>query len=115
MSMPRRKHPAPSLRRSATIFFALGDETRLALLARLGEGVRCSIARLAGGLPLTRQAITKHLRVLQATGLVRGVRQGRENLFELRPQPLEEARRSLDRISRLWDDALARLRARVEE
>jgi len=108
----------PSLRRmgkSAPVFAALGDETRLTLLTKLSGGSRSSITRLAAGSALTRQAITKHLGVLEQAGLVRGVRQGRENLFELNPQPIDEARRALDVISRQWDDALARLRSFVEQ
>ena len=66
---------------------------------------------LTEGSTLTRQAITKHLRVLQGAGLVQGARQGRESVFELEPDPLEEARRALENISRQWDDALARLKA----
>ena len=103
------------LRRSAPVFAALGDETRLSLLTKLTGGSRCSIANLTEGSSLTRQAITKHLRVLQTAGLVRGVRRGREIHFELEPEPLEEARRALDRISQQWDAALARLKAFVEE
>jgi DNA-binding transcriptional ArsR family regulator len=99
----------------APIFAALGDETRLALLTRLSRGSRCSIANLTAGSALTRQAVTKHLRVLQSAGLVRGTRSGRETLFELEPEPLGEARRALDAISRQWDEALARLKAFVEE
>ena len=59
--------------------------------------------------------MTKHLRVLEAAGVVRSVRVGRESLFELEPQPLEEARTYLDQVSRQWDDALARLKAHVED
>ncbi len=65
------------------------------------------------GYKITRQAITKHLRVLADSGLVRGVRRGRENLFQLRPKPLEEASAALRTISQQWDDALARLKAYV--
>ncbi|HEY6329508.1 MAG TPA: metalloregulator ArsR/SmtB family transcription factor [Blastocatellia bacterium] len=100
---------------SAPVFAALGDRTRLALIARLGRGSPLSISRLTQGSSLTRQAITKHLRVLQHAGLVRGIRKGRENLFEIEPSPLIRARRSLDRLSREWDDALARLKSFVEE
>jgi DNA-binding transcriptional ArsR family regulator len=92
----------------------LGDQTRLALLTRLSDGAKCSIARLSEASPLTRQAVTKHLRVLQNAGLVRHTRRGRESLFQLNPEPLSEARRSLDRISQQWDQALARLKAFVE-
>ncbi len=96
------------------VFAALGDETRLALVVRLSGGSALSITSLTEGSALTRQAITKHLRVLQGAGLVRGVRRGRENLFELEPEPLDEARQALDGISRQWDEALARLKALVE-
>jgi len=115
MSPNRREAVVRKLRRHAPVFAALGDPTRLTLLTRLGGGSRCSIARLTAGSKLTRQAITKHLRVLQDAGLVRGVRRGRENLFELEPQPLDEARCALDGISRQWDEALARLKSFVEK
>ena len=73
-----------------------------------------SIARLSAGAAVTRQAITKHLNVLEDAGLVRGIRVGRERLWEIETRQLEEARRFLDRISRQWDDALGRLRLSVE-
>jgi DNA-binding transcriptional ArsR family regulator len=73
------------------------------------------IVRLTEGTPLTRQAITKHLRVLRQAGLVRAKRRGRENLFQLEPAPLEDASELLARISRHWDEALARLKAFVEQ
>ncbi|HKE94287.1 MAG TPA: metalloregulator ArsR/SmtB family transcription factor, partial [Povalibacter sp.] len=76
----------------APIFAALGDETRLALIAKLSDGRPCSIAQLTDGTELTRQAITKHLRVLEGARLVRGVRAGRESLFELDPAPIREVR-----------------------
>ena len=98
----------------ALIFAALGDETRLLVLARLSDGRPQSISRLTSGTKLTRQAVTKHLQVLANAGVVRNVRSGRENLFELEPQPIEEARSYLDQVSRQWDDALARLKAQVE-
>jgi DNA-binding transcriptional ArsR family regulator len=103
-----------ALRKNAPIFAALGDPTRLALITRLAAGSRFSISTLTEGSPLTRQAITKHLRVLEQAGLVRSLRQGRENLFELKPEPLDEARRALDQIARQWDDALHRLKSFVE-
>jgi DNA-binding transcriptional ArsR family regulator len=102
------------LRASAPVFAALGDETRLRLVARLGTEGPLSIARLTRGADVTRQAVTKHLHVLAEAGLARGTRQGRERLWELEPQPLEEARRCLDLISEQWDAALARLKAAVE-
>ena len=114
MSPAGRDSSVRELRRNAPIFAALGDETRLRLVTKLSGGRRVSIARLTAGSTVTRQAITKHLRVLQEAGLVRGVRRGRENLFELEPEPLDEARRALDGISRQWDAALARLKSFVE-
>lgn len=97
------------------MFAALGDETRLTLLLKLGDGELLSITRLAAGSAVTRQAITKHLRVLEGVGLVRGVRRGRENLFQLKPKSLREARDALDSISRQWDLALSRLKSLVED
>ena len=93
----------------------LGDATRLAVLGKLSGGRRQSIARLTAGTNLSRQAVTKHLRVLANAGVVRSLRVGRESLFELAPQPLEEVRNYLDEVSRQWDDALARLKAHVED
>ncbi len=97
------------------MFAALGDGTRLTLLMKLADGSLLSITRLTEGSALTRQAITKHLRILEDAGLVRGVRRGRENLFQLEADSLREAREALDIISREWDNALARLKAFVEE
>lgn len=100
--------------KNAPIFAALGDETRLGLLVKLSGGSRLSITHLAEGSTLTRQAVTKHLVVLQQAGLIRGVRSGREKRFELKPEPIDQARRALDTISRQWDDALSRLKSFVE-
>lgn len=113
MSAQRRSPVRGRQRGSAPVFAALGDETRLALLSRLSQS-RCSISRLAEGSDLSRQAITKHLRVLEGAGLVRGTRRGRERLFELKPEPLDEARDALEAISRQWDGPPARLKALVE-
>jgi DNA-binding transcriptional ArsR family regulator len=99
---------------SAPVFAALGDPTRLRLVARLCGGEPLSITQLASGSQVTRQAITKHLHVLEGAGLVQGFRQGREQLWELNPQQLAEARRYLEQISRRWDEALARFKALVE-
>lgn len=103
------------LRRNAPLFAALGDDTRLIILMKLGDGSRLSITRLSEGSTLTRQAITKYLRVLEDAGLVRGVRRGRENLFQLEPDSLKEVRDALDSISEQWDQALARLKSFVED
>jgi DNA-binding transcriptional ArsR family regulator len=74
-----------------------------------------SITRLTAGSDVSRQAITKHLQVLEDAGLVRGVRRGREKVWEVETGRLEAARRWLDDISRQWDGALARLKAAVEK
>jgi DNA-binding transcriptional ArsR family regulator len=99
---------------AAPVFAALGDETRLRLVARLCHDGPLSIARLTEGLPLTRQAITKHLRMMEKAGLVHVTRQGRETLWELEPRRVDDARRHLDAISTRWEEALARLKAFVE-
>jgi DNA-binding transcriptional ArsR family regulator len=99
----------------APAFAALGDETRLSLVARLANGQPHSIAQLTEGTRLTRQAVTKHLRVLEGAGLVHGVRSGRESLFQLDPKPVRELRGYLDHVSLQWDEALARLKSFVEK
>jgi DNA-binding transcriptional ArsR family regulator len=96
------------------VFAALGDQTRLRLVVRLGRDGPLSISRLSEGTGVTRQAVSKHLRVLASAGLARGSRQGREQLWQLDPSPLAEARRSLELISHRWDQALARLKAALE-
>jgi DNA-binding transcriptional ArsR family regulator len=106
---------AAALRTSAAVFAALGDETRLGLLAKLTGGKPQSIARLTAGTRLTRQAVTKHLRVLEGAGVVRSARVGRESRFVLDPKPIDDVRTYLDGVSRQWDNALARLKALVEE
>ena len=99
---------------AAPVFAALGDATRLALMNRLTTGRPHSIAQLALGFPVTRQAVTKHLEVLSHAGLVRDFRQGRERLWQPEAKRLDEARLYLDTISRRWDEALSRLRTFVE-
>ena len=99
----------------ALIFAALGDETRLLVVTKLCDGAPQSISRLTAGTDLTRQAVTKHLRVLADAGVVRSERSGRESLFALEPRPIEEMRNYLDSVSRQWDGALARLKAHVEK
>jgi DNA-binding transcriptional ArsR family regulator len=74
-----------------------------------------SITRLTAGTNVTRQAISKHLRVMEVSGLVRSTRHGRESVWQLDAGRLADARRYLDTISRQWDGALLRLRALVEE
>ena len=98
----------------ASIFAALGDETRLALVAKLCRGRPRSISQLTAGSRLTRQAITKHLRVLERAEIVHSVRAGRESLFAFDPEPIEEMKKYLDFVSKQWDQALGRLKAFVE-
>jgi DNA-binding transcriptional ArsR family regulator len=99
---------------SAPVFAALGDETRLRLISRLCDRGPVSITRLTAGSRVTRQAITKHLQVMERAGLVHSARQGRESVWQLDQQRLEYARRYLDLISKRWDNALGRLRKFVE-
>jgi DNA-binding transcriptional ArsR family regulator len=114
MSRGNHSRPAPS-KTCASVFAALGDETRLSVLAKLANGEAQSISRLTAGTNLTRQAVTKHLRVLEGVGAVRCLRVGRESRFELELKPIDEAREYLEYVSRQWDAALARLRLLVEE
>jgi DNA-binding transcriptional ArsR family regulator len=97
------------------VFAALGDPTRLRLLQKLARGEALSTGRLAGRARVTRQAISKHLAVLEQAGLVRGVKEGRERRWALSPRKLAEARRCLDDVSTEWDAALERLRRFVED
>ncbi|HKP56801.1 MAG TPA: metalloregulator ArsR/SmtB family transcription factor [Polyangiales bacterium] len=101
--------------RAAPVFAALGDQTRLAIVARLSTGGPQSIVRLTEDAQVSRQAITKHLRALEDAGLVCSKRDGRERIWEIQPKRLADAKRFLDQISDEWDDALERLRSRVEE
>jgi DNA-binding transcriptional ArsR family regulator len=109
----RHRVSTPAL--AAPVFAALADETRLRLVARLSGGQAHSIAALTRGTRLTRQAITKHLRVLEGAEIVRSVHAGRENLFALNPAPLDAMRHYLEFVSQQWDDALSRLKAFVED
>jgi DNA-binding transcriptional ArsR family regulator len=103
-----------SLARTAPVFAALGEDTRLAIVARLCSGGPQSIAHLTEGSDVTRQAVTKHLNVLAEAGLVRGVRRGRERIWEIEPKRLDDASRWLEQLSKRWDEALGRLKRYVE-
>ena len=103
-----------ALRNAAPIFAALGDDTRLRLIAVLCAGGAMSIAQLTSGTKITRQAVTKHLHVLADAGLVQHIKVGRERRWEFEPTQLEEARRSLEMIGQQWDQALNRLKSAVE-
>jgi len=99
----------------AQVFFALGDGTRLSVVRRLGAGGALSATSLADGAKVTRQAIVKHLRVLEGAGLVSHERRGREVLYALETRRFDDARTFIDRVSAAWDRRVGRLRALVED
>jgi DNA-binding transcriptional ArsR family regulator len=113
--MSRSRSAALRFREAAPVFAALGEATRLTLVARLCTEGPLSITRLSEGTGVTRQAITKHLHTLAHAGVVHGSRSGRERIWELETRRLEKARRCLDQISDQWDAAITRLQAFVEE
>jgi DNA-binding transcriptional ArsR family regulator len=115
MSPASRRRARAGRHAEAVLFAALGDKTRLALVARLSAGQSASIADLTQGTRLTRQAITKHLRVLERAGLVRSTRTGRESHFALEPRRIADMQEYLHRVSQQWDQALARLKSFVED
>lgn len=115
MSHKRRKSASAERQARAHVFAALGDETRLSLVAALCGGKPRSIAQLTQGSKLTRQAISKHLLVLARAGVVHGIRMGRECHFEFDLQPIEEVKKYLDFVSEEWDQTLSRLKSFVEE
>src|SRR5712671_5744495 len=114
MSPKHRNRIVARRQARAPIFAALGDQTRLSLIATLCRGQPFSISQLTADSKLTRQAITKHLRVLENAGIVRSVRAGRESLFEFDPEPMEGIKEYLDFVSKQWDQALSRLKSFVE-
>ena len=114
MSRLAAENSAVRRRQHAVVFAALGDETRLSLVTALCAGEPRSISQLTGGSRMTRQAITKHLRVLEHAGLVRSARAGRASLYQFDPAPMHELRAYLDRVSAQWDEVLGRLKALVE-
>ncbi|MEK6553932.1 MAG: metalloregulator ArsR/SmtB family transcription factor [Bdellovibrionota bacterium] len=99
----------------AHIFAALGDPNRLSLVAKLIDRKPHSISALTAGTKITRQAITKHLTVLEGVGLVTNIKEGRERLYLLDPKPLESLQEYLDVIAAQWDEALNNLKTFVEE
>jgi DNA-binding transcriptional ArsR family regulator len=104
-----------SLAAAVPVFAALGDETRLRLVARLGAEGPLSITRLTAGTDVSRQAVTKHLQVLADAGLARSVPKGRERLWHAQKEPLEAARHQLDLIASRWDETLQRMKTALEE
>ena len=111
----RERRGLARIKRKAALFSALGDESRLALVLKLSDGSAQSISELCAGENITRQAITKHLVVLQDAGLVESEKNGRQNVFQLKRERLTEAQKALELISQQWDDALSRLKYFVEE
>jgi DNA-binding transcriptional ArsR family regulator len=105
---------AAKLANAAPVFTALGDETRLRIVGRLCREGPLSISRLTDGSRMSRQAVTKHLRVLSEAGIARSTRSGRERIWEIESRRLAEARQYLGDISAQWDEALARLQRLVE-
>lgn len=99
---------------AAPLFAALGDENRLRLVLRLCAGGPMSITHLAAGAGVTRQAVTKHLHVMERAGLVGYTRHGRESVWHVDQRNITKAQRYLAQISAQWDEALARLQALVE-
>src|SRR5919198_5502426 len=112
--MARSARAGAALSGSAPVFAALGDETRLRLVSRLSHDGPMSIAKMTAGFAITRQAITKHLRVMERAGLVRSAHRGRESVWRLEQRRLADAHRDLQTISAQWDETLGRLKAFVE-
>jgi DNA-binding transcriptional ArsR family regulator len=115
MSHKLRKRITAKPKARARVFAALGDKTRLALVATLCSVEPTSITKLAEDSKLTRQAITKHLGVLERAGIVRSSQSGRERLFQFDPEPLEALKAYLNSVSKQWDQTLGRLKTHVEK
>jgi DNA-binding transcriptional ArsR family regulator len=113
--MSKRRIDHRQLTQAAVLFAALGDPTRLALLQQLSTGGPASVSTLAERFPaVTRQAVSKHLHVLGSAGVIDGHYRGREHVWSVNADRLEDGRRHIDLIARKWDDALARFKAYVE-
>lgn len=98
----------------ANVFAALGDSTRLKLIAVLCVGGALSISQLTANTDISRQVVTKHLQVLAEAGVVRDIKMGRERLWQLEPAQIEEAKRTLEIIGREWEVALEKLKIFAE-
>jgi DNA-binding transcriptional ArsR family regulator len=111
-----KKHPNkyPRIAAQALMFSALGDKTRLSMVSKLSNGRTQSISCLTENTKLTRQAVTKHLRVLEDAGIIHSIRVGRETQFGLEPKPFNNIQEYLEYVSKQWDDALDRLKSFVE-
>lgn len=114
MGTPRPRRRQRDLASAAPLFAALGDPARLQIVSRLCERGPLPVVRLAEGAGISRQAVSKHLDALADAGLVHGERHGRERIWRLQPERLDDARHHLDAIATRWDEGLARLRAMVE-
>jgi DNA-binding transcriptional ArsR family regulator len=110
----RRREVVGDSSTSTRVFAALGDQTRFSVVLRLSRDGPASITRLAEGFPMTRQAITKHLRILERAGVVSSTAEGREILWRVEQRPLTRAKRDLDAIARQWEGTLQRLKSFVE-
>lgn len=114
--MSRRANSAAlRIERQASAFAALGDPTRLSLVSKLIDGKPRSISSLTAGSSVSRQAITKHLAVLENVGLVSRLKAGRESLYELDPKPLEPLQEYLATVAAQWNKALNDLKTFVEQ
>lgn len=100
--------------RAGAVFVALADPTRRHLVEALAESPGATATGLAASLPISRQAVAKHLGLLGEAGLVSRRRSGRETLFELDPRPLADAAHWLGAVGAEWDRSLGRLRALLE-
>jgi DNA-binding transcriptional ArsR family regulator len=98
----------------AGVLAALADPTRRQLLDALADAGRASATALAGRLPVSRQAVVKHLQVLETAGLVEAARAGREVLYSVRPEPLDASARWLADLSAAWDRRLAAIKRAAE-
>lgn len=113
MSRKDRKRITAKPKAKARVFAALGDKTRLALVAQLCSGQAASISALADDAKITRQAITKHLGILERAGIVSSTQSGRERLFSFEPEPLQDLQQYLTSVSKQWEQASARSKSRA--
>lgn len=110
-----KNNGALKLKQHADMFSALGDPIRLSLVSKLVSGKQCSISELTEGTHVTRQAITKHLQVLENVGVVHSFKEGRQSLYELDTKPIESLQKYLTVIASQWDESLSNLKAFVED
>lgn len=118
MSQAANRRPEDAIERNAAagpVFAALADPTRRHILSVLSEGSTATASQLATDLPISRQAIAKHLQALAEAGLVKSSHQGRETLYRLTPKPLSDAMQWIAATGALWDARLERLAERLSE